>query len=181
MNGSSLVGQATTLLKNDIDDLPYPEDLDRLSLSFWEEALCSDVLNYFTDYIRLGQNSKLLKYAADLENLQIYSNLFIRMLETIYSNLKASEPIFLDGLIGQPFYFGERPDISWFEKEKGAELQSLIYSDEHQKNLRTVRVLRLYSENFFLLVKPDRLRYWIPSTAVRDVDETVIDLSRQGF
>jgi hypothetical protein len=30
-------------------------------------------------------------------------------------------------------------------------------------------------------VKPDRLRYWIRATAVRDADETLLDLRRQGY
>jgi hypothetical protein len=44
-----------------------------------------------------------------------------------------------------------------------------------------VRVLRFYEANTILIVKPDRLRYWIRSTAIRDADETLADLHEQGY
>jgi hypothetical protein len=176
----SIVVRATAYYKKDIDLLPYPKDLEDLSFSFWEEALCEDVLKYMTSYVRLGQNSELLKTAADINDLRDYSSMFIRMLGSVYDNLQASDPVFLNGLTCQPFYFGERPDLNWLIEQPEDELLKLIYSENHE-HLRTVRLLRLYSENVLLLVKPDRLRYWIRSTAIRDADETLLDLRRQGY
>jgi len=181
LNGTSLVGKATALLKDDIDNLPYPKDLNELSFSFWEKALREDILEYMTDYIRLGQNSKLLATPANVDDLNTYSDMFIRMLKSVYENLKTSDPIFLNGLTCQPFYFGERPDFSWLSEQPEDELRKLIYDDKNHAHLRTIRILRLYSKNFLLLIKPDRLRYWIRSTAVRDADETIIDLRQQGY
>ncbi len=176
-----IVGKATSILKHDIDMLPYPENINELSLSFWEEALCDDVLKYLIDYARLGQNSELLKTAANKKNMDDYSTMFLRMLGSIYDNLEAAEPIFIEGLVCQPFYFGKRPNLSWLTKEAEGELQKLIYSEEKHKHLRTIRVLRFYLENVLLIVKPDRLRYWIRSTAIRDADDTLIDLRQQGY
>jgi hypothetical protein len=31
------------------------------------------------------------------------------------------------------------------------------------------------------LIKPDRLRYWLRSIALRDADESLADLRRMGF
>jgi len=42
-------------------------------------------------------------------------------------------------------------------------------------------VLRFYEANTILIVKPDRLRYWIRSAAIRDADETLTDLRSQGY
>jgi hypothetical protein len=176
-----LVGKATSILKQDMDALPYPEDTNNLSLSFWEKALCEDVLTYMTEYVRLGQNSELLARAANTDDLREYSSMFIRMLRSIYDNLQASDPVFLDGLTCQAFYFGERPSLSWITEQPQDELRKLIYDDEKRGLLRTIRVLRLYSGNLLLIVKPDRLRYWIRSTAIRDADETIVDLRRQGY
>jgi len=182
LNGTqALVGKATAILKQDIDALPYPERMDDLSFSFWEDALCGDVLKYMMDYIRLGQNSALLQNATTINDLHKYSGIFLRMLGSVYDNLKASAPIFLDGLTCQPFYFGEQPNLSWIEKGTVEDLRKLIYNEERHKYLRTIRVLRVYSENVILIVKPDRLRYWIRSTAIRDADETLVDLHRQGY
>ena len=181
LNGTqSLVGKSTAILKQDIDILPCPEEPEDISFSFWEEALCEDVLKHMTEYIRLGQNSELLKTAADINDLRAYSSMFIRLLGSVYDNLQASDPVFLNGLTCQPFYFGERPNFNWLIEQPEDELRKLIYSENHE-HLRTVRLLRLYSENVLLLVKPDRLRYWIRSTAIRDADETLLDLRRQGY
>lgn len=181
LHGSEfLVGWATSIRKQDIDILPVPEDFNDLSLSFWEDSLLKDVLNYLAEYVRLGQNSKLLETSADIEKMRAYSDMFIRMLGSVYENLHAAEPVFLNGLICQPFYFGERPNLKWVAEQNEEELQRLIHDDNSYASLRTIRILRYYSENVLLLVKPDRLRYWIPSTAIRDADETLIDLRQQG-
>jgi hypothetical protein len=182
LNGTqSLVGKATAILKQDIDILPYPEDMRNLSFSFWEEALCEDVLKYMTEYVRLGQNSELLEKVANTDNLREYSDMFVRMLGSVYHNLMAADPVCLNGLICQPFYFGKNPNLSWLRRQTEDELRKLIYDDKKHKHLRTIRVLRFYSENVLFIVKPDRLRYWIRSTAIRDADETLIDLRRQGY
>ena len=182
LNGTqSFVGKATAILKQDIDALPYPEDPQDLSLSFWEQVLCEDVIEFMADYVRLGQNSDLLKKRAKADDLQEYSRFFVRMLGSIYDNLHASDPIFLDGLTCQPFYFGKRPNLSWLGKGAENDLRTLIYNGKKHEFLRTIRVLRFYTENVLLLVKPDRLRYWIRSTAIRDADETLDNLRRQGY
>lgn len=181
LNSASIVGKSTAILKNDIDELPYPEDLNEFSFSFWEKALCEDVVENMTDFIRHGQDSELLKKAANMDDLRTYSDMFIRMLKSVYSNLQASNPIFLNGLTCQPFYFGEPQDFSWLAEHKEVGLRKLIYDEEKHKHLRTIRVLRFYDNNFLLLIKPDRLRYWIRSTAIRDADETIVDLSGQGY
>lgn len=176
----SLTSRATPLRKQDIDLLPYPEDQKDLDFSFWEKAIQRDVLDYMADYVRLGQKSKLLQNAADEEALFQYSDMFIRMLGSVYDNLHASEPVFLDGLTCQPFYFGDSPKLTWLDSDAEANLERLIYYENHE-HLRTVRVFRFYDKNVLLIVKPDRLRYWIRSTAIRDADDTLTDLYHQGY
>lgn len=181
LNGSqSLIGKATAILKQDIDLLPYPKNHKDIKLSFWEKAIQSDVLKYMAYYIRLGQKSELLKKEANNNDLLQYSGMFVKMLGSIYDNLKADNPIFLNGLICQPFYFGDSPELTWLDIDAQANLEKLIYYENHE-SLRTVRVFRFYDKNVLLIVKPDRLRYWIRSTAIRDADETLTDLYHQGY
>jgi hypothetical protein len=181
LNGSqSLIGKATAILKQDIDVLPFPEDED-LSFCFWEEILRQDVLTYMTDFIRLGHNSRLLQSAADPDVLHGYAETFVKMLGSVYTNIQTGDPVLLNGLACQPFYFGERPDLSWLNREDAEpNLRDLIYL-KHHDHLQTIRVFRFYSDNIMLMVKPDRLRYWIRSTAIRDADETLVDLREQGY
>ena len=175
----SLINKSTAIPKQDIDLLPYPLNLRDFSFSFWEKVLSTDILKYMTEYVRLGQNSKLLKKTASINDLREYSSLLIHMLGSIYDNLKAADPIFIKELICQPFYFGDKPKISWLDNISGV-LEEIVYYKKYDQ-LRTVRVLRHYDENVFLIFKPNRLRYWIRSTAIRDADETLIDLRRQGY
>jgi N-6 DNA Methylase len=181
LNGTQAwTGKATVPLKQDFDILPFPENPSELDLALWEDALKEDVLNYMAAYIRLGQDSDLLKKSAKLNDLMAYSSLYVRMLGSLYRDLQAHEPIFLNGLIAQPFYFGPRPDVSWLGQGCEDFLHQLIY-DESRESLRTVRVVRYYEGNVVLIVKPDRLRYWICSTAIRDADDTLVDLRQQGW
>jgi len=177
----ALVGQATSIRKQDIDHLPYPDDDDNLALTPWEEALRDDALDYMIDYVRLGQESKLLTTTADSEAMRVYADQFVGMLGSIYGNLHTNEPVFLGGLICQSFYFGEYPQLPWTVEGREEAMRALIYQDEQHRRLRTVRMLRFYTENALLLVKPNRLRYWIRSTAIRDADDTLADLYRWGY
>ncbi len=182
LNGiQALIGKATAITKHDIAQLPYPENPNDLSLAFWEEALCEDVLNYMCEYVRLGQDSELLQRSAKIADLNEYSTMFIRLLGSVYESLKASSPLFFNGLICQPFYFGSSPDIPWLQEKSPEELKGLIYDEQKHKRLRTARILCFYSKNVILIIKPDRLRYWIKSSAIRDADETLVDLRIQGY
>ena len=175
-----LVAKATAILKGDIESLPFPEDQSELKLNFWEQVLVDDTLTYFAPYVRLGDRSTLLKNAADENVLLEYSSLYCRMLGSLYDNLRAGDPVFLNGLICQPFFFGDAPGTEWMGPDCEEQLAKLVF-EEMLPSLRTVRVVRFYDENVVFIIKPDRLRYWIRSTAIRDADDTLTELRQQGF
>jgi type I restriction-modification system DNA methylase subunit len=179
-----LVDKNTSLLKNDIDLLPYPENTDTLNLTYWEQVLCEDVVNYMTRYVCVGQESALLKESAKPNHLYEYSELFVKLLNTIYPSIRAANPIYIDNLICQSFYFGDKEDVDLLydnsTKTKNA-LNSLIYETDEYASLRTIRIIRYYEKNLLLLIKPNRLRYWIRSIAIRDADETLADLYKWGY
>ncbi len=143
-----LVGKATALPKSDIESLPYPEDDSDLSLTFWEQALADDTLEYFAAYVRQGQRSELLTRKADIKVLGDYSSLFCRMLSSLYDNLRASTPIFLNGLICQPFFFGDEPTIDWLGPNCEPQLAELVFS-------QTLPSLRTGARRSFLSRKRD--------------------------
>jgi len=138
LNGSqSLIGKATAILKQDIDVLPFPED-EELSFCYWEEILRQDVLTDMTEFVRLGHNSRLLQAAANAEDLREYAETFIRMLGSVYTNLQTGDPVLLNGLVCQPFYFSDRPDLPWWNGHNAeAALRDLVYhkSYEHLQTL----------------------------------------------
>jgi hypothetical protein len=181
LNGSqALVGKATALLKSDIESLPYPKDESDLDLTFWEQALAEDMQQYLVPYVRLGQQSELLKKSADPIALHKYASLYCRLLGSLYGNLRPGAAIFLEGLICQPFFFGDKSTIEWLGPNCEDQLTALVF-EQTLDTLRTVRVVRFYHENVIFIVKPDRLRYWIRSTAIRDADDTLTELRQQGY
>lgn len=181
VNGArALVGKATAVLKNDIDQLPYPTSMSDAEFTDWEQAIADDVLNHMASYVRLGQNSEILKKAADPHDLATYAGMYCRMLGSVYDNIRPAESVLLNGLICQPFYFGEAPLIEWLGPDCEEQLKRVVF-EETLPSLRTVRVVRFYEENVIFIVKPDRLRYWLLSTAIWDADDTLTDLQHQGY
>ncbi len=175
----ALVGKATAILKRDIEVLPWPKGGAKWNLSRWEQILCEDVVQYMAEYVRLGQNSPLLKTKVTQAHLDDYADIFTELLGSVYSNLRSSGSLIADGISFQAFCFGNSPEID-LPKDITDSLSKLIYI-QNGEALRTVRVLRFYDKNVILIIKPDRLRYWIRSTAIRDADETLTDLRSQGF
>jgi type I restriction-modification system DNA methylase subunit len=175
----ALVGKATAILKRDIDVLPWPKDGASWDLCDWERILCEDVVSYTADFVRLGQKSQLLKQCVTKDDLKEYAGVYVKMLGSIYNNLRAEKSGALNGIAFQAFCFGKAPQLDWPD-DWTDKLHELIYV-EHGAALRTVRVLRFYEGNVVIIVKPDRLRYWIRSTAIRDADETLVDLRKQGY
>lgn len=181
MHGTeAFVAKATAIRKQDIDALPFPEHESDLTLSFWEKTIEHDTLTYYCDFVRRGQNSILLRQSATPAVIKEYSELFCKMLRSVYDNLQAGSPVFLDGLICQSFYFGAKPKDDIAVQDQGDALRKMIHR-KHNESLSTVRMLRFYVDNVMLIVKPDRLRFWIQSTAIRDADETILSLREQGY
>lgn len=179
LGSRAMTGKATSILKRDIDILPWPQDGESWRLSFWEKVLCEDIVEHIAEFVRRGQNSALLRSAVESHDLVKYTGLFVRLLGSVYDNLRVAKSLHFDGLVCQAFCFGDAPEVEWPE-DWSAPLKKLVYA-RHGEALRTVRVLRVYERNTILVVKPDRLRYWIRSTAIRDADETLADLRRQGY
>jgi len=175
----ALVSKATAVNKTDIDNLPWPEEGESWDLAPWEQTMCNDLVEYIADYVRLGQDSPLLKKQADAADLRQYADCYCTMLGSVYHNLKAGQWLSLDGLICQSFHFGDEPQLDW-PADWSEPLHKLIYVQRGDV-LRTTRMVRFYDSNVILLIKPDRLRYWIPSIAIRDADETLVDLRNQGY
>jgi hypothetical protein len=175
----ALTGKASAILKRDIDALPWPQNGHAWDLSKYEKLLCEDLIRHFGDFVRLGQNSCLLKEQVAPTQLKKYADIFVEMLGSVYKNLREVKCGLLDGLAYQAFCFGDKSELDW-PSDWSKPLREVVFF-QNSDVLRTVRVLRFYSRNTIVIVKPDRLRYWIPSTAVRDADETLFDLQQQGY
>lgn len=171
---------ATTLSAIDVISLPFPES-GTLDLSQNEEVLVDDVVDYFRDLIRLGEDSAAKKEPAH-PALPKYSEVFCQQINAIYRKnpLHALAPQAWPGVICQPFAFGQGV-VDWSRAGELKDRLGALLQSQQQTSLHVTRICRIYDGNFIFLLKPDRLRYWLRSVALQDADETLADLRAQGF
>jgi type I restriction-modification system DNA methylase subunit len=178
LGSQTLTGRATAALSKDIFDLPWPSN-DDFDLPPWENELLADVRDYMAEYVRQGQDSKLLKSFATKTDLKNYSNVFLRIIRNAYQNMKLMKKLESDNLILIAFSFSDKEDTlpilndpHWADK-----LQSLMTKEESYF-LRTQRIVRILTGNTVIIIKPNKLRYWIRSVAIRDVDDILTQILR---
>jgi len=172
---------ATTLSGTDIFALPYPES-HQLKLTPHEEILVADIVDHYGDLVRLGEDSAAMKLAG-ARALNGFNELFTDRIKGVYkrNKLKVLSPLISEGLICQPYAFGSA-NVEWPEKteEQQLKLDRLLH-EKRGGGLSVTRIARIYDGACIFLIKPDRLRYWLRSVALRDADETLADLNHQGF
>lgn len=165
---------------NDIKALPYPEKAT-LDLSVNEQILVDDIVDYYRDMIRLGDGSKAMKESGG-PALADFSSVFTRQVNAIYKTnpLRVLAPQMWEGIICQPFVFGDGK-VDWSGAEGLRDRLDALLHEQQSEALHVTRIAHIHDGRFIFLLKPDQLRYWLRSTALRDADETLSDLRRQGF
>ena len=174
------VQKATALQADDVFSILYPAE-GSLDLSPNETILVDDIVDHYRDFIRLGEDSEVMKHSG-LPSMSAFNDVFVRQINAIYKkkSIKALTPQTWPGVICQPFVFGAgKVDWQGADALKGR-LASLLQERQGQ-SLQITRITRIYDGNFVFLLKPDRLRFWMRSVALRDADEMLADLRVQGF
>ncbi len=172
---------ATTLSGVDVMCLPCPASLN-LDISSNEQILVDDIVDYYRDYVRFGEDSDAMKQNG-VTALPQFNDAFTQQINAIYkrNTLHALEPQAWPGVICQPYAFGKgKVDWRGAEELKG-KLDTLLHDEKRGSGLTVTRIARIYDGPCIYLLKPDRLRYWLRSVALRDADETLTDLWEQGF
>jgi hypothetical protein len=172
--------KATTLSEVDVLSLPFPES-NSLSMAAHEQIIVADIVNYYRDLIRLGENSAAMK-GPGVPALPSFNDVFTTRINGVYRNnrLRALKEYTWPGVICQPYVFGNgKVDWTGADELKG-KLDALL-KEKLGGGLNVTRIARIYDGACIYLLKPDRLRYWLRSIALRDADETLADLAEQGF
>ena len=177
---SLFVQKATSIQADDVFSIHYTENAS-LDLSPNEQMLVDDIVDYSRDLIRLGEDSAALTTDGRAA-LPDFAAVFTRQINGVYKKkpLQSLQPQIWPGVICQPFVFGKgKVDWSGAEELEG-KLNALLH-EQQGTTLHVTRIARIYDGSFVFLLKPDRLRYWLRSVALRDADETLSDLRAQGF
>lgn len=174
------VQKATALQADDIFSILYPET-GSLELSPNEQILIDDIVDYYRDFIRRGENSAAMKENG-LSGVPAFCDVFTRQINATYKKkpLQALEPQAWPGVICQPFAFGNCT-VNWNGAKTLKDKLGALLQERQGSALQVTRIARIYDGNFIFLLKPDRLRFWLRSVALRDADETLADLRAQGF
>lgn len=186
-SGRAGISRSTsTVLKNDIMSLPYPEYDTDIELSEYEQMLVDDTLNYSLEFLGKDKNVKLLQTSSENE-LTNFGSIFCKVLNSLFEKKGRryfQESIFrTDSFFVSVFCYGDSApampriiDDTNFEKH----LESLIY-EKTQNSYRINRIVKVYDEDKIYLLKPKDLRYWLKSIALQDADETIVDLYNAGY
>ncbi len=182
LSGRYMISRASSVLEGDILSLPYPEDERDLNLSEIERILVDDCLDYILDFHRKGENSKAEKFVTKKE-LKKFSEIYCRLLNSVYKKFEPLDYIETDSFICQPFYHKNKPEITDCKNKEEIEtyLYELIQNNYTGSNSRIIRIMRIYEKNVIYLIKPKEARYWLKSVAVRDADETFSDMISMGY
>ena len=174
------IQKATALQADDIFSLPYPED-GELDLSANEKILAEDIVTYYRDLVRLGEDSSAMLRAVPSTFVD-FNTVFLDQINTIYSQkpLVALESYQWPGVVCQPYCFGEG-SVDWSGANGLKDKLNALLHEQGNSALHVTRISRLYDGNHIFLIKPDRMRFWLRSIALRDADETLADLRMQGF
>ena len=178
-SSSSGLQHATDINKSDIDGLPFPADEADLDLTENDQIILNDAFDYYRDFQRLGDDAEMMREVKS-EDHKAFAEVFTRQINVVHKKLKALPVQTWAGVSCQPFSFGEaEPD--W---KNAAELEgklAQLLRTKKSPSLAKVRILRVFDGPFVFLIKPNRLRYWLRSIALRDADEALADLRALGF
>ncbi|WP_448125488.1 HsdM family class I SAM-dependent methyltransferase [Pseudomonas veronii] len=172
--------KATALSSADILTLPYLTH-GSLEISANESLLAADIVGNQCDFIRLGEASASLRDRAD-DALPGFATCYTSQINAVYGDvpLVALQPQLWPGLICFPFVFGDGV-VDWKDAEMLQGKLNHLLHEQRCSSLSITRIARIYDGQFIFLLKPDRLRYWLGSIALRDADETLADLRMQGL
>jgi hypothetical protein len=106
----------------------------------------------------------------------------VSQINTVYPTtpLSALEPQSWPGIICQPFVFGAG-QVDWTGVDDLRGRLDNLLREQRDSSITVTRIARIYDGKFVFLLKPDRLRYWLRSIALRDADDVLADLRAQGF
>lgn len=176
--------KATSLYDEDILQIPYPENLADVKLSYSDELLVEDSLKYF-----LSSNSeKILSINVDKSSLIAFSNIFCQTLNSVYQVDNKAFRLFkiLDAGKYYALHFEYSCENYSQQTEETAHLEQYIEEiiptkKNENKSYHTQRILKAYGKDCIILAKPKQLRYWLPSIALRDADEAFADYIKARY
>lgn len=175
-----------TYTQQDIMNLPFPEDSSEIELSEYEQILVDDTLHYGLDFLGKETGVKSLNTAVE-DEIIAYGDVFSKIVNSLFEEdgkqYRLENIYKTENLTAVSFYYSSRNDSTpniYTDEQSEASLARLI---QHTLgvNYRINRVVKFYDGDRIYFLKPKELRYWLKSVALRDADETIVDLYNAGY
>jgi len=174
------VNRHTVPMTEDFMDLPFSKNKEDLKLSEAEEILIDDVLNN-----QLSENH-LSEYSSN-DAISVFSEIFCKTLNSIYQKEKSFQ-LFKIIDVGKFYalhfeYASEKLHVKYESADDLEEyIESVIPSRmENKESTHIQKIIKVYGQNSIILAKPKQLRYWLPSIALRDADDTFADYVKTRY
>jgi len=193
ISSNCLILHETAIRQGDILSLPFPVNKKYLELSKTEQIIQDDVLQY---YVHLGKaigkkdDGYPLHQPPTKSQLKAFGKTYCDSLNEIYAednnSWQIGEVIHTDTFIRYQFGFGENGGLKEnYSNDTEIDFTTLLENDESNKGVLYKRIIRYYDHvndyDCVYLIKPNSLRYWLKSIALRDVGDTFVDLKDAGY
>lgn len=172
--------------KQDIINLPFPENEKDIELSEFDEILVNDTLEYGLEFLGKDTNVKSLKAATESELIN-FGSTFCKVLNSLFETKTKEYSLTkiynTKSFVCTVFHYNKKNNTNKLiisDKELEKQIAQLIYQ-KMGSSYRINRVVKLYDDDFIYLLKPNKLRYWLRSVALIDADQTISDLYNAGY
>ena len=183
---SGITMSSSTFLKEDFMALPFPENIADLQLSKNEKIVVDDFLDFRLEAHSKGESAKINSCDASKKDLNVFSQVFCRNLNSLYQNgtekfiPHPAGMITTQSFICLPFAYGEKGGSVKIPSELNDDSLDVLISNQERSVLYR-RILYCYQPNLIYLIKPKKLRYWIRSVALHDASQVINDIAKAGL
>lgn len=174
-SGRAKVNRGTSLNDGDILNIPYPENIREIKISDADELVIKDVM-----YL-LNSTQNVHRENISKKDIFIFADIFSKTLNTVYQGIKLFQlfkVIETNKFVALHFEYSSEKLTPKIESVQDVEdyIDSIIpLRNEKSDRYRIQKIIKAYGKDSIILAKPKRSRYWLPSIALRDADETFAD------
>ncbi len=174
------VNRHTVPMTEDFMDLPFSLNQHDVNISTSEDILINDVLD-----VQIS-NTSITKSCSDIEVIE-YSTIFCKTLNSIYKKEKSFQLFkIIDAGKYYALHFEYTNETLTPKQEEISDLERYIEEaiptrNDNQQKVHIQRIIKAYGKDSIILAKPKQLRYWLPSIALRDADETFADYIKSRY
>lgn len=159
--------------------LPYVPDGEVLTEE--EKYVVNDALDFYLPYFDRISNQKMDEIIVDPYELQEFGEVYSKALNVVYqdgSKKYRLSDIFIGDTSFICLFSYSDEEVKTRLRDISTDLQSLLEYVGEEYIIK--RVVRAYTADSIVMIKPRQRRYWLKSMALRDADETFNDIMSNG-